>query len=351
MNILNHKSFTYLLTSFLFFPFFQLVAHNGPNGTQPIELGTVKWHRNFDEAIALSTKYEKPIFLLFQEVPGCTTCRNYGQNVLSHPLIVEAIETLFVPMAVYNNKGGADAEVLAQYKEPAWNNPVVRIVNADKQNLVPRVSGNYSQLGVVQAMKQALKKEYKAVPGWLDLLEQELRAEIRGTEMATLAMYCFWTGEKELGKLEGVVETQAGFMGGREVVQVKFDPELTSFHDVLESAKAVQCASEVFTQNRKQQIEAAKIIGKTAQEGPFRADHQPKYYLARTAYRFVPMTQLQAARVNSLIGQGKQPDTWLSPTQLELLAYIQQHPKHNWKSAVNVELEKAWELVRKVKNS
>lgn len=350
MNILNHKPFTYLLMSFLFFGAFQAAAHSAGD-SQPIELGAVKWYRDFDEAIALSLKYEKPIFLLFQEVPGCATCRTYGQNVLSHPLIVEAIETLFVPMAVYNNKGGDDAAVLAHYKEPAWNNPVVRIVNGDKQNLVPRVSGNYSQLGVVQAMKQALKKEYLEVPGWLDLLEQELRAESRGTEIATLAMFCFWTGEKELGKLEGVVETQAGFMGGREVVQVKFDPELTSFHDVLESAKAVQCASEVFPKNRKQQIEAAKVIGKTAQEGTFRADHQPKYYLAHTSYRFVPMTQLQAARVNSLIGQGKNPDAFLSPRQQGLLAYIQSHPNHTWKSAVNIALEKAWEQVREVKNS
>ena len=60
---------------------------------QPIELGTVNWLRDFDQAIAESQKQQKPVFILFQEVPGCATCQNYGSNVLSHPLIAEAIET------------------------------------------------------------------------------------------------------------------------------------------------------------------------------------------------------------------------------------------------------------------
>ena len=70
----------------------QLNASNG----NPEELGKVNWLRNIEEGIAQSATSKKPVFLLFQEVPGCSTCRNYGQNVLSHPLIVEAIESLFV---------------------------------------------------------------------------------------------------------------------------------------------------------------------------------------------------------------------------------------------------------------
>ena len=81
----------------------------------PIELGQVNWLRDFDSAIKQAKNQDKPIFILFQEVPGCATCRNYGQNVLSHPLIVEAIESLFVPLAIYNNKRGKDAEVLRYY--------------------------------------------------------------------------------------------------------------------------------------------------------------------------------------------------------------------------------------------
>ncbi len=41
-----------------------------PAVRQPVELGKVAWGRDLDEAVAKSKKYDKPIALLFQEVPG-----------------------------------------------------------------------------------------------------------------------------------------------------------------------------------------------------------------------------------------------------------------------------------------
>ena len=89
----------------------------GFEGNNPVELGKVKWLRSYEEAIAQSRQECKPVLILFQEVPGCGTCQKYGNEVLSHPLLVEAIETHFVPLAIFNNKGGADAEVLKRYNE------------------------------------------------------------------------------------------------------------------------------------------------------------------------------------------------------------------------------------------
>ena len=37
---------------------------------QPVELGKVAWGRDLDAAVAKSKKSNKPIALLFQEVPG-----------------------------------------------------------------------------------------------------------------------------------------------------------------------------------------------------------------------------------------------------------------------------------------
>ena len=37
---------------------------------QPVELGKVAWGRNLEEAVAKSKQSNKPIALLFQEVPG-----------------------------------------------------------------------------------------------------------------------------------------------------------------------------------------------------------------------------------------------------------------------------------------
>ncbi|MFT4761333.1 MAG: hypothetical protein ACI9XO_001689 [Paraglaciecola sp.] len=117
---------------------------------------------------------------------------------------MEAIESLFVPLAIHNNKRGEDAKVLQAFGEPSWNNPVVRIFNADKRELTPRLGGDYSPLGLVKAMVNSLTVNGSNVPQYLTLLQEELQAKKTGVETATFGMYCFWTGEKELGSLDGV---------------------------------------------------------------------------------------------------------------------------------------------------
>ncbi|MCZ6555165.1 MAG: thioredoxin family protein, partial [Candidatus Dadabacteria bacterium] len=128
------------------------LAELGEAKDLPVELGEVEWIRNFDEATTKAKKLNKPLLVLFQEVPGCSTSSGYGKNVLSHPLIVEAIETLFVPAAIYNNNKGEDERVLKSFGEPSWNNPVVRIMTPERQELVSRLSGDYTKAGLVRAM-------------------------------------------------------------------------------------------------------------------------------------------------------------------------------------------------------
>jgi len=242
---------------------------------------------------------------------------------------------------------------LKYFGEPSWNNPVVRIVNDKKQDLIQRVNGNYSRLGIVQAMRLALQVEDLEVPAYLELLEEELLAEQTGTESAVFSMYCFWSGEREIGKLDGVLETQAGFMNGREVVKVKFDPERIEYTNLLESANQASCASHVYTDDKAQAKASESVIGKGAASGTgkFRQDREPKYYLGKTVYRFIPMTQLQAVKVNSLIGQQRLPNALLSPRQLTLLRTIQANPNGQWKDRINEDFVTAWEDVASQKKA
>ena len=314
-------------------------------GTQtPLELGKVTWVRDFEQGLARAKKEQKPVFLLFQEVPGCSTCQRYGAEVLSHPLIVEAIESLFVPVAVYNNKGGKDAEVLKYYNEPSWNNPVVRIVDANKKNLAERVSGNYTPLGVLNSMLVALDKSNLAVPSYLGLLREELQSKALGTKTATLSMYCFWTGEKELGKIPGVVSTEAGFMAGHEVVTVEYNPRLLSFENLVESGGKVKCADGVFTADTQEKAKVEKVLGKGKVKEPaaYRRDPESKYYLYQSFYRYLPMTELQAARANSLLASGKSPEEVLSPRQIELARQIKANPKKSWKPMIGKSIHESW---------
>src|SRR5205085_11873279 len=111
---------------------------------QPPELGRVRFGRDLDAGLAAAQRDAKPVFLLFQEIPGCSTCRDFGGGPLSQPLLVEAIETCFVPVAIHNSAGGADAAALKRFGEPAWNNPVVRFVDAGGNDLIPRRDGAWS---------------------------------------------------------------------------------------------------------------------------------------------------------------------------------------------------------------
>ncbi|MEL6721117.1 MAG: VPGUxxT family thioredoxin-like (seleno)protein, type 2 [Bacteroidota bacterium] len=321
---------------------FALLFSSSLFAQQAIELGKVEWLRDIEIAQKQAKEDRKPIFLLFQEVPGCSTCQRYGKQVLSHPLIVEAIEDCFVPLVIHNNKGGKDREILDYFGEPSWNNPVLRIVDKNRKNLMPRLSGNYTPLAVVQSMLHVLEEP----PAYLELLKEELMAEAVGTKTTTLSMYCFWSGELKIGAMEGVVATEPGFMHGREVVQVTYNPSLTDYSDIVKQARSVSCADEAFVHNSDEAKQATRILGEdnVREKGSFRFDKERKYYLSKTHYRFVPMTPLQAIRVNKLVSERKSVDSILSPRQLALAAKIKQQSNKKWKNQVGVPIEEGIDL-------
>lgn len=271
---------------------------------QSEELGAISWYRDYDQALAASKKEYKPVLILFQEVPGCATCRNYGNNVLSHPLLTEAIENEFIPLAIYNNKQGKDRQILNKYNEPSWNNPVVRIVDENGVDLVPRLARNYSALGLFEAMTKALKSEQITPPPYLEIVGEELKLRPDNTKEAVYSMYCFWTGEKQLGSLQGVVQTEAGFAGGREVVRVTYNKDEISKSSIDRFAQ----------RNSIRPIEG---------DANFRAAISDEdYYLNRSVYKYLPLSRVQRTKVNSLLGSGQDPTEVLSPSQLDWLSAI-----------------------------
>lgn len=290
---------------------------------QDVELGKVSWYRDYDAATSLSKKENKPVLILFQEVPGCATCRNYGNNVLSNPLLVEAIEDLFIPLVIHNNKGGKDRQVLKQFNEPSWNNPVVRIVDANGTNLTPRVAGNYSAKGLYLAMHNALVKTYAEIPEYMNLLGKELTS-VNSTKEKYYSMYCFWTGEKQLGASEGVLNTEAGFMKGREVVKVTYDDRKVDIKELDSYAK----------RNNFTPI---------AQDNSYRpASNDEDYYLRHTVYKYLPLSNLQKTKINTALGKRKNATVYLSPRQRMWLQEIQAN-KVKKEVMFNQSFAAAWE--------
>ncbi|GAB5399847.1 MAG: hypothetical protein Aureis2KO_14320 [Aureisphaera sp.] len=266
---------------------------------QDEELGKVSWLRDYDASLALAKKKGKPVLILFQEVPGCATCRNYGHNVLSHPLMTEAIENEFIALAIFNNKGGKDREVLTKYKEPSWNNPVVRIVDEKGEDLIPRVASDYSAKGLYSAMIKALKIYGNPIPEYVKILGKELTTTTdHNLQEKHFKMFCFWTGEKQLGSQEGVLATQAGFMDRSEVVRVIYDANEISEEELSSYAQA---------------NEMVPVVKTKFQWSPRDED----YFIQHSRFKHVPLTEVQKTKINSALGLKQNPQKFLSPKQLQ----------------------------------
>lgn len=312
----------YLLLIFSVF-FINLYGQQKTNpNNQDEELGKVSWHRDYQTAIALSKKEQKPLLILFQEVPGCSTCRNYGHDVLSNPLMTEVIENEFIPLAIFNNKGGEDAKILKKYNEPSWNNPVVRIVNENGDNLVERLASDYSAKGLYKRMEKALGVYGNALPVYMKLLGKEF--SVPNTQEAYFKMYCFWSGEKALGAHKDVLTTTAGFMDNHEVVKVVYNPTQVTHEQLSQYALQHKITPIAKTQFRW-------------------AEKDEDYYLQRSSFKYLPLSEIQKTKINSALGQGKPAVQFLSPSQKKWLHQISEN-----KSPIlyNKDFKKSWELMR-----
>ncbi|MBK9171269.1 MAG: peptide-methionine (S)-S-oxide reductase MsrA [Bryobacterales bacterium] len=118
-------------------------------------------------------------------------------------------------------------------------------------------------------------------------------------EKATLGGGCFWCLEAVYDEMEGVVSVESGYTGGHvrnptyravcggdtghvEVVQVTFDPAITSYRDILEVFFAIhdpttpdrqgndsgpQYRSAIFYHSDPQRVEAERIISELGASG------------------------------------------------------------------------------------
>ena len=321
----------YLISAFIFLAFAKWgIAQETSPAHQAEELGQVNWLRSYDQAIKQAQKNGKFILILFQEVPGCATCRNYGHQVLSHPLVVETIESEFIPLAIFNNKSGKDAEVLRRFNEPSWNNPVVRIINHEGENVIDRISGNYSAANLLLNMKLALQSQSK-LPQYLSPLIGEMLQEHETLKQETYSMYCFWTGEAGLGKLDGVIKTTPGFADNKEVVRLWYDPSILSSSTLEKNA-----AEQGFVKLKK--------------PGKFIPDKEPQYYLSKSPYKYLALSQTQKSKINSLLAEDASAHHLLSPKQKRYLEKILENPDSNNERPVlySMDFLTAWDKMLKL---
>ena len=281
----------------------------------PVEIGTVNWGRDLDSALAKSKKNGKPVLVLFQEVPGCSGCQKFGREVLSKPLLVEAIEGEFIPVVVFNNRSsGQDKELLKRFKEPAWNYQVIRFLDGDGKDIVKRKDGVWTVDGVADRMIQTLEKQKRSVPNYLRSLHAT--SNHSSQDQAAFAMYCFWTGEQKLGGIDGVIATEAGFLDGHEVTLVRYDKDKLSLNSLAKQAAQYRCADKVYTADGRS---LAGLRGGTLDKSyrPAPTSDQKKQISRWPEITNVPeINSMQLTKINSLAPSSRSKAlAWLSPKQ------------------------------------
>lgn len=283
----------------------------------PVEIGLVDWNRDLDAALAKSSETGKPVFVLFQEVPGCAGCRKFGREVLSEPLMVEAIETEFIPVVVFNNRSsGTDKALLDRFGERAWNYQVVRFLDSKGKDIVSRKEGIWTTTGIASRMISVLERSDRPVPKYLRSLVSVGASDQQAS--AAFAMHCFWTGEYRLGGIEGVIATEAGWLDGREVTLVRYDSEQLSLNSLARQAAQVRCADKIYTPSGES---LAGLRGGKLDNGyrtASRSDQKRQIARLPSIAKLPGINAMQLTKINSAAPDNlSQALDWLSPKQRE----------------------------------
>lgn len=288
-----------------------------------IEAGAVDWGRDFDSALEECKATGRPLLVLFQEIPGCIGCKTFGAEVLSQPLMVEAIESAFIPVLVYNNRPGTtDEQLLRRYDEPAWNYQVIRFLNAEGDDIIPRRDKIWTVSAVAKRMIEALEAADRRVPQFLRMLMLEHDRDNQA--IAAFAMACYWTGEHKLGGIEGVVTTEAGWYDNREVTLVTYHTGVLPLQRLIERAAEERCAQRVYLPENLSADTTRFTVKPLRLEKYQKASSgdQKKHLQNRPAIGSLKtLTPMQATKINSLSPQdGEGISRWLSPRQLATLS-------------------------------
>ena len=140
-----------------------------------------------------------------------------------------------------------------------------------------------------------------------------------------------------------MLATKPGWIGRTEVVEVTYDPKRITFAKLVERGEEEKIVRKVFSRTDPNHARARKLVGKRAVQSTEKIRVQDdKYYLSRTALKYVPMTPTQAMRVNARVGKGQKVASLLSPRQKSLLRAATTKPDAGWVVVIGKDVAAAW---------
>lgn len=199
------------------------------------------------------------------------------------------------------------------------HNPVLELFAPPGLNLSPAQLDDVNTSAGLARMVKTLAASHRAVPEYLRLVADEYAPKPRQT--ATFAVGCYWDGERDLGRLNGVLATRTGMIGHDEVVELDYDPAVMSYSDLVSTARRMSCFRSVYARDGQQQREAARVASGAVvrSDQPVDTHNQQQFHLSmHPEYFYLPLTALQATKVNAALFAHEDPDQFLSPAQLSL---------------------------------
>jgi hypothetical protein len=268
------------------------------------DLGRIRWSADLAAALAEARTTGRPVMVLDRGSPGNSATRQFGLGPLNHPIVTDAA-------------GEFIAVALPSDGRPE---PRLRFLDVQGHDLIPTDQPTpLMTAGVLSAMAESLHAANRAVPPYLELAAAEYAAPRRQT--ATFAVTCYWKGESSLGHLDGVLGTRTGMLKGDEVVEVDFDPAALDYRALAARATGMACFRKAYVRSDEQRAVAAGITPDVAPrtDAPLDASNQQQYHLSlEPAYHLLPLTALQATKLNAALMAGEPPERFLSPSQLRL---------------------------------
>eukprot|EP00980_Cylindrotheca_fusiformis_P005595 scaffold1184_cov132-Cylindrotheca_fusiformis.AAC.16 len=305
----------------------------GPSLAPPLqcENGIKYMYSDLSSAKREAKKQRKPIF--------CTRTRGdveemFLLSALTHPLIVEAVETLFVTVNTEVHlevPGSPDCITL-------------EILNHRGKALLPCFGGNLLLKGndvlILEAMVKSLEKCSIPVPKYLQLLLQEEagRTEVLTSgkrrkldRVAIFGVSNLHVVEAEFAEVGGVLDIQAGLYKGRQILQVTYASKVTSLDSLLRYALLKSYATSIYYQSQEEFVvvrsiceqlrRSFHIVEKMEDSSLIKNIVDGKSGLRKTPLRYVPMTGLQKIHANRLVLEGmfNKATHLLSPKQSEIM--------------------------------
>jgi hypothetical protein len=192
------------------------------------------------------------------------------------------------------------AGVAAEIGSLPTPNPLLRALAPDGISLTREQLANPNTGDGLAQMARLLEAAHRPVPEYLRLVLDEYSGRPR--QIARFAVGCYWEGERDLGKIPGVVWSRTGMIGHDEVVEVHFDPTLIDAAGLTTRARKLSCFRSV-----------------ASTQPALMEDSEQQHTLANhPEFANIPLTPLQRTKVNAALADHQDLTPFLSPTQLRL---------------------------------